>query len=171
VSASFRLRWHDEPIAYLAGDIDQIALDDLKDHKIEIKAPLLVFPHHGGNSSSGNVVDFTNELCDLTEANTVIFSIGRRKHDNPRKEVVTAVRAKIKDVRIACTQLSKHCATALNGTVPVHLNSAFARGREANECCGGTFIIELGASTSYLPDLKSHLAFITAAAPTPMCQN
>jgi beta-lactamase superfamily II metal-dependent hydrolase len=172
VSASFRVYWQGKAVAYLAGDIDQIALDDLKDHDINIQAPLLVFPHHGGNSSGGNVVDFTNELCDLTIPNTVIFSIGRNRHSNPRQEVVKAVRDKIENVRIACTQLSKHCAVTLkNGIAPVHLNSAFAKGRETNECCGGTFIIELTDSQINLPDQNAHLAFIAAATTSPICRN
>ena len=163
VSASFRVFWAGKPVAYLAGDIDQIALDDLKDHKISIEAPLLVFPHHGGYCSGGNVVEFTEELCDLSGSQTVIFSIGRSKHSNPLPEVVKAVRAKIKNVRIACTQLSKNCASTLNRTNLDHLNSTFARGRATNECCSGTFIIELTDVVSYSPNFDAHQAFIAAA--------
>jgi beta-lactamase superfamily II metal-dependent hydrolase len=171
ISASFRIFWDAKPIAYLAGDIDEIALSDLKEHKIDIQAPLLVFPHHGGNISSGDVVGFTKELCDLTVPKTVIFSIGRNKHDNPRPEVVKAIREKVKNVRIACTQLSKNCAATLTGTSPVHLNNAFARGRARNECCGGTFIVDLSGSVTYSPDFHAHQAFIAAGTTTPICIN
>lgn len=171
VSASFRLLWAGAPVAYLAGDIDQISLDSLKDHDIQIQAPLLVFPHHGGDISIGNIVSFTEELCSLTASDTVIFSIGRNKHKNPRPDVVAAVRRKIKNVRIACTQLSKHCASTLNGTVATHLNGAFSRGRANHECCSGTFVINLAEGVSYSPDIAAHRTFISAAATTPICIN
>jgi competence protein ComEC len=169
ISASFRIHWNDKPVAYLAGDIDQISLDDQKDHGIDISSPVLIFPHHGGNIASGNVVEFTEELCDLTRCETVIFSIGRNKHSNPRTDVVKAIRAKIAKVRIACTQLSKNCSASLNSTNPVHLNTAFSRGRIANECCSGTFIVELEDKVTYSPDHNSHLAYIAAQASSPIC--
>ena len=169
VSASFRIHWNGNPVAYLAGDLDQVALDDLKDHGIEFSAPLLVYPHHGGSISTGNVVGFTDELCDLTGCETVIFSIGRNKHSNPRPDVVKAIRTKIKNVRIACTQLSKNCAASLKNTTAVHLNTAFARGRASNDCCSGTFMIELADIVTYSPDKNSHLAFIAAEATSPIC--
>ncbi|WP_144909751.1 hypothetical protein [Mucilaginibacter frigoritolerans] len=95
--------------------------------------------------------------------------MGRNKHSNPRPDVVQAIRAKIKNVRIACTQLSKHCASALNNTSPVHLSNVFARGRASNSCCGGTFMIELGDTVNYSPEQHAHLAFITAEATSPIC--
>jgi competence protein ComEC len=128
-----------------------------------------VFPHHGGDCSGANIVDFTNELCDLCKPETVIFSIGRNKHGNPRTDVISAVRKKIGNIKIACTQLSKNCADKISTTSPVHLNSFFSKGRANNECCGGTFIIELGDKIAYSPDFKSHLAFITAVASNPIC--
>ena len=169
ISASFKILWQGTPVVYFAGDIDQIALDDLKDHDITIESPLLVFPHHGGNNS-GNVVQFTEELCDLTKPSTVIFSIGRNKHSNPRPEVMNTVRKKIEGVRIACTQLSKHCATTIASVAPVHLNSSFAKGRAKNECCSGTFIIELSDTITYSPDNILHQSYISAVASTPICR-
>jgi competence protein ComEC len=171
ISASFRILWAGKPVAYLAGDIDEIALDDLKDHKIEITAPFLVFPHHGGNISGGGVVAFTDELCDLTHCETVIFSIGRNKHSNPRPDVIRTIRTKVKNVRIACTQLSKHCAAALNNTSPVHLNAVFARGRATNACCSGTFMIELTDVVTFSPGFSAHQAFIAAATTSAICIN
>lgn len=168
ISASFKINWAGQTVAYLAGDIDDIALADLKDHGVDIKSPLLVYPHHGGNTGGNNVV-FTNELCDLVGCDTVIFSIGRNKHQNPRKEVVAAIRGKIKNVRIACTQMSKFCAPTLSSVSPIHLNVAFAKGRAMNECCGGTFVIELGDNVNYSPDYTAHQAFITASATSPIC--
>ena len=171
ISSSFRVIWDDNVVAYLAGDIDEVSLNDIKDFKYCIEAPLLVFPHHGGNAGGTNIIGFTEELCELVGANTVIFSIGRTKHSNPRADVIKAVRGKIGKLRIACTQMSKSCCTDLT-TAPVHLNSFYAHGRKNNHCCSGTFVIELNKSgIVYSPDAGSHDAFIFAAAASPLCKN
>jgi competence protein ComEC len=171
MSASFRVMWEATPIVYLPGDIDSIGIDDLVNHGISFEAPILVFPHHGGKSDTSDIISFTDNICDLTKAHTVIFSIGRNKHENPRPEIVKAIRSKIKDVRIACTQLSKHCANSLPTITPTHLHSFFANGKSKNECCSGTFVIELSSPVHHVPNRVSHQAFIGAVAPTSLCRN
>ena len=169
ISATFQIFWEDQVIAYLAGDIDQVGLDDLLDHKITFEAPVLVFPHHGGNNEGYDNVSFSKQLCTLAVANTVIFSIGRNKHNNPRPEIVAAVKSVIGDLRISCTQLSKNCAKDLPSVISTHLLPVFSRGRQKNECCGGTFVIRLAKKLELLPDLKSHKDFIEKYAPTALC--
>jgi beta-lactamase superfamily II metal-dependent hydrolase len=170
ISASFQVIWQDEPIAYLSGDIDQVGLDDLVNHGITITSPLLIFPHHGGNSEGYDNISFTKQLCTLTNPHTVIFSIGRNKHDNPRPEVVAEVRSSIKDVRISCTQLSKNCANELPSSQSSHLLDVFSRGKEKNQCCSGTFIVKLGETVEHFPEIKSHQDFISLSAPTSLCR-
>lgn len=169
LSASFEILWKDTVVAYLAGDIDQIGLDDLIDHSVTVNSPLLVFPHHGGNSEGADNITFTKTLCTFCSSNTVIFSIGRNKHDNPRSEVVAAVKAVVGNVRIACTQLSKKCAKDLPSTTSSHLLDLFSRGKEKNECCLGTFIISLGDKIEYHPSFESHKKFIDTSASSPLC--
>ena len=169
ISASFHVSWEDKIIVYLSGDIDQVGLDDLLDHKIELKAPLLVFPHHGGNNQGYDNVNFTKQLCGLTNSGTVIFSIGRNKHDNPRPEIIAAVRSVVKDVRVSCTQLSKNCSKELPKSNSPHLLDLFARGKEKIECCSGTFLIKLGENIEYFPELNSHLKFILKFTESPLC--
>lgn len=169
VSASFHVEWNKESIAYLAGDIDQVSLNDLINHNISLESSLLVFPHHGGKSGDYDVVAFTESLCKLVKPSTVIFSIGRNKHDNPRKEVVSTIKSIIGDVRIACTQLSKHCAIDLPKSTPKHLLSAFSRGKKSHHCCAGTFIIQLGDKVEYLPKRPDHFKFIYEFAPSSLC--
>jgi beta-lactamase superfamily II metal-dependent hydrolase len=171
ISASFHVKWKENVIAYLAGDIDQISLNDLVDHKIPLTAPVLVFPHHGGKAGhlTSNIVPFTEQICDLVQPSTVLFSIGRNKHETPRPEIVSTIRKKIPKVRVACTQLSKHCASALPLNSPKHLVSVFAKGKHAKECCGGTFIINLTKEPSLFPAAPPHVNFITKEAPTSIC--
>ncbi len=119
----------------------------------------MVFPHHGGRSAEYDVVAFTATLCKLTKPSTVIFSIGRNKHFNPRPEVVQTVRSIIPDVRIACTQLSRNCANDLPKNKLKHLLSFFAKGKANRECCAGTFIIKLGNVIEYLTNKVSHQSY------------
>lgn len=171
LSASFHVIWRGEIIAYLAGDIDQLSLDDLIDHGVNLKAPLLVFPHHGGRSGTGNDIIFTEQLCELVKPQNVIFSIDRNKHKNPRPEIVSTVRTKCTGVRIACTQLSMHCANILPLASPTHLLSLFSEGKLGRKCCSGTFVIKLTDVIEHLPEIKSHKNFILLSAPTSMCQS
>jgi beta-lactamase superfamily II metal-dependent hydrolase len=169
VSASFHVEWNGNSIVYLAGDIDQVSLNEIIEHNIPLESQVLVFPHHGGTAGGYDLVSFTTTLCNLTKASTVLFSIGRNKHDNPRTEVVQTVRSIIPEVRIACTQLSKRCANALPQKSPNHLLSFFAKGKATRECCAGTFIIKLGEQIEYLPVKKEHQKFILDFAPTSLC--
>jgi beta-lactamase superfamily II metal-dependent hydrolase len=170
MSASFHVEWNDNSIVYLAGDIDQVSLNDLIEHNVSLESPVLVFPHHGGKSGEYDVVNFTKALCNLTKATTVLFSIGRNKLLNPKPEVVYTVRSIIPDVRIACTQLSRNCANNLPKITSYHLLSCFAKGKANRECCAGTFIIKLGDVIEYLPNRVSHQTFIDNFAPTALCR-
>lgn len=169
ISASFRLYWNGSNLVYIAGDIDQIGLDDVARHAIDISSPVLVFPHHGGKAGAGNPVSFAEQLCNIVKPQTIVFSIGRSKHENPRPDIVKAVRAKINDVRISCTQLSKNCMKKLSLIQLDHLADVYSRGREDFFSCGGTFIIRLNDEISHLPEVGPHQTFIKAAAATPLC--
>jgi beta-lactamase superfamily II metal-dependent hydrolase len=169
MSASFKIKWEDKVIAYLAGDIDQVGLDILIDDKIDLNAQVLVFPHHGGKSGNYDITEFTRQLCSLVNPEVVLFSIGRNKHDNPKKEVIDAIRSLIPHASIGCTQLSKTCAKVLPTSLPSHLNNLFANGREKNQCCAGTFLIVMGEKIQYFPTQTAHLQFIQKFAPTCLC--
>lgn len=170
ISASFLVSWKHQTIAYLAGDIDQIALDDLIAHGSQFEAPVLVFPHHGGRSGDAEVTSFTKQICEATKASIIIFSIGRNEFSNPRPEIVSTIRKMGKDVRIACTQLSKHCSNTVPSHQPEHLLPVFSHGKSSNQCCSGTFIITLSDSVSYFPQFTLHDAYIKASASTPLCR-
>ena len=72
----------------------KLVLDDLLRHEPDIKSEVLVFPHHGGKAGNANPVSFAESLCDHVSPRTVIFSIGRNKFENPRPDIVTAIREK-----------------------------------------------------------------------------
>jgi beta-lactamase superfamily II metal-dependent hydrolase len=168
ISASFLICWKGMSLVYLAGDIDQVSLDDLVNHDAALKADVLVYPHHGGNSGS-NIEAFTDQLCKLVSPKTVIFSIGRNRFKNPNPRVVAQVRKSIDGVRISCTQLSLHCVKKLRAEALTHLTPFYARGRETFESCGGTFIIQLGEAIEHSPGLEGHQKFIAAVTHTSLC--
>ncbi len=169
LSASFRIFWEKRSVAYLAGDIDHIGLDDLIRINSDITAELIVFPHHGGKAGNANLVDFAEKLCELVNPQTVIFSIGRKKFENPQPEIVSAIRRKNENIRISCTQLSKRCVKQINVKLSSHLADLFSMGREDYNCCGGTFVINLSKKNSHIPEFDQHITFIKSATTEPLC--
>lgn len=169
LSASFRVHWKGQSLVYIAGDIDQVAVDDLDKNGADLQADILVYPHHGGKSGAGDPREFTRRLCSLVAPKTVIFSIGRAKFENPRPEVVAEVRAQIKDVRISCTQLSIHCSERIKYTDFSHLAEVYSRGLEDHFCCSGTFVIRLKDGVAEVPERARHADFIGKAATSPLC--
>jgi beta-lactamase superfamily II metal-dependent hydrolase len=172
VSAVIRISNDGRPVALLPGDLDDIGFDDLMSHGVDVRAPVLVFPHHGGLVGKGIDIDsFVTKLCTAVKPSTVLFSIGRGgTYRTPRPEVVAAVRACSSEVRIACTQLSTQCASSLPKANPSHLNDIFAKGREHRKCCAGSLVIELDGKNPLFPLNSDHQAFIISEAPTALCR-
>lgn len=151
------------------GDLDEAGLADLIAHDVDLRADVLIFPHHGGLSGSKPTA-FVARLCERVQPSVVIFSIGRvNKPLNPRPEIVDAVRGAVPGVRVACTQLSLHCAVTAPDTEPAHLSPAYARGRLLRHCCGGTIEIRMGKA-DITPTAAAHAKFIADVAPTALCQ-
>jgi beta-lactamase superfamily II metal-dependent hydrolase len=153
-------------IALFPGDLDETGLDELRAEQRDMRAKVLVFPHHGGLPGKDPSA-FARLLCELVKPETVVFSIGRGRHQTPRPEVVSAIRSASPGTHIACTQLSDRCAATLPTPIPSHLSSEVALGREKNQCCAGTLVIHPLPSR---PTRVDHAAFITIAAPTAVCK-
>lgn len=169
-SVVVRLLRGGKPLVLLPGDIDETGLANMLESKINMDAQVAVFPHHGGGAGSSDLSKFAAAFCRAVAATTVLFSIGRGKHDTPRPEVVAAVRKELSSARIVCTQLSERCASALPDVNPRHIGKTYASGREARKCCGGTITLRLkSGGAELLPGIKSHLRFIAASAPTALC--
>ena len=170
VSAVILLSQKGTPIAVLPGDLDEVGLDDLLAEKVNAKAPLLVFPHHGGKAGGGTSNSFIQKLCAAVSPGIVVFSVGRGRPQHPLPAVVQTLRQQIRAVRIVCTQLTEHCANKLPTADPTHLASVFAKGREGRRCCGGSVLIKLDGTPALFPDLALHQAFIKTDAPTALCR-
>lgn len=107
LSAVFRLSCDGKPIAILPGDIDYVGLINLlEDHK-EIPAWLLIFPHHGGKTTTGNIKEFTNILCQRTKPEVIVFSIKDNKEKYPNSDVVLSISESLDKCRLITTRSSE----------------------------------------------------------------
>jgi len=163
ISAVIRVLYKGSPVALLAGDLDLIGLDEILRVGKNMTAPILVFPHHGGHAGT-DMATFSEKLYKLVQPVQVVFSIGRGRYGTPVPEVVDMVRKLNEKVKISCTQLSEHCATAVPTTDHTHISSVFASGRDTRRCCAGSITVSLTASTADFPMWKEHQEFITTAA-------
>ncbi len=157
-------------IALLPGDIDEIGLDNLLRKHKHIEAQILVFPHHGGNPGTTNGQLFAQKVCEAVHPHLIVFSHGRNRLLNPRKEIMQGVKMAAPHAHIMCTQLSRHCVMALPTAEFTHLTNIPASGHSDNSCCGGTISVTLnGEHTTYAPFLASHRAFIDNTLSMPLC--
>ena len=128
MSAVIRIWSGDVPRVLVAGDIDQVGLESLSANNPDIRADVLVFPHHGGRPGRSDPDAFAEALTKAVEAKLVVFSIGRGRYRTPRPEIVAAVLRASHDAHVACTQLSEHCTAELPTDAPP-LHAAYSRGR------------------------------------------
>jgi beta-lactamase superfamily II metal-dependent hydrolase len=170
ISAVFRLKHVGVPMVLLGGDLDDIGLDDLLEHGLEARSPILVYPHHGGRSGTTDAAQFATRLCAIVQPTTLIFSIGRGVHATPNPSVVASVRRFSPALRIVCTELSEHCAARALVVDPDHLTKHFAQGRIARRCCAGTIVVRFrDRDVDILPEQRLHSEFIEKSAPTALC--
>lgn len=175
VSAVIRITHRGKPVALLTGDLDATGLRHLLDAELDLDAPLLVFPHHGGHVTRGGTAEddvaFASNLLDRVQPEVVVFSIGRGRYETPRPEIVEAIRRHSSSPRVACTQLSERCSATVPAEQPTHLTPRYAAGRALNRCCAGTVVVEFDSSGHRLhPDHGSHETFISLQAPGALCR-
>ncbi|MDP8225762.1 MAG: MBL fold metallo-hydrolase [Candidatus Lernaella stagnicola] len=168
LSGVLRLFYKEKPEFLFAADIDTIGLDDLTERGKNMQASVVVIPHHGGGDSGGDAAKLTRRLCQEAQSETVVISHGRKKYNNPKENVIKAVKETLPGARIVCTQLSKSCAPELTNGENEHLSHVFAAGREGGMCCGGSVIFLLDPKGT-VPSPEEHLAFVKCSAPSALC--
>ena len=169
MSAVVRVWAGDLPRLLIAGDIDQVGLDNLLKNNTDVTADVLLFPHHGGLPGRSSPGRFAETLVAAVSAQLVVFSIGRGRYGTPRPDIVAAVLRNNQDVHIACTQLSEHCAAKLPSRAS-DLHHVSSRGAATASSCAGTIEISLEPDKSYTPAREAHLEFIRQSAPTALCR-
>ena len=168
-----------EPLAVVPGDLDDTGLSHLLDQTPapDLRAPIVVFPHHGGRVSRAANADanarFAAHFTELVSPGTVVFSIGRGHYGTPRSEIINAVRSVVPNVNILCTELSRLCsADPVTVGNDAHLLPTTCRGRTEGACCAGTIVIDRDEGAWRIrPTREAHQAFISANALTALCRS
>ena len=169
MSAVVRVWVDDCPKVLFTGDIDEVGFNRLLGNNDDLSAEVLVFPHHGGLPGNADPRAFAERIMTAVDPDLVVFSIGRGQNNTPRPEIVSAVLRSSPGARVACTQLSEHCADD-ESIIPIVLHDAVSQGRGRSACCAGTMEILLEGPLDYLPDRNAHDAFIDQSAPTALCR-
>jgi competence protein ComEC len=87
MSLVLRLLWNDAPLALIPGDAERQAIRHMLDSGLDLRAPVLILPHHGGISS------FAPELYDAVGAHLALVSNGPSpRHPAPEVREALAVR-------------------------------------------------------------------------------
>ena len=169
ISAVIRISVSGRHVAILPADIDGVGLDDLLRRDADLKASIVVYPHHGGYPGASNIRLFAEKLLGATSPSVVVFSIGRGRYGTPNPETVRVLREVLPHARIICTQLSEHCSETVPSGSPAHLSEVFALGRADRTCCGGTIVVPLDLVGDIEPRQADHTGFIRSNAETPLC--
>jgi beta-lactamase superfamily II metal-dependent hydrolase len=158
----------------LSGDIDDAALAELRDSDSDLRADVLVFPHHGAHSAVADEEAFARDVMEAVRPHTVLFSVGRGKRSRPTEAVLRGVFGSDPGVYVACTQLSSGCASldvdlAADPEMFGHLGDVAGSGHPPRcRSCAGTMLIE-GDGLSR-PSQEAHQRFIDKVPLTPMCR-
>lgn len=157
-------------VALLPGDMDEVGFRNLLEDCDDLRADILVFPHHGGKAGSDDDENFAHLLCSLVYPKLIFFSIDRNHLINPREGIIRGIRSAVPDAHIMCTQLSRRCAAQVPSPDDRHLMNLPAKGRISNSCCGGTISIKLnGKNTINVSLFSLHKEFVESKVPTPLC--
>jgi competence protein ComEC len=170
-SAVIRLVYRGEGAVVFAGDLDEIGLYDLTERFSgeELRAKVLVFPHHGGRSGMASET-FARRVMDIVRPEMIVFSIGRGRFGNPQPSVVAAVRAVNPNVWIACTQLSLQCSGELLVPGPQHLLRSLPLRRPPLPCCAGNIEVRFGPQLEVRPIRSDHGAFVSRVGIAALCR-
>jgi competence protein ComEC len=170
MSVVVRLTTSQGPMVLLAGDAESSCLQTWREDKVDPKAKVLIFPHHGGNPGQDDPASFAVGLTQAVRPEVVVFSIHRSQYHLPRVDVVEAVRRTAPGARLVCTQLSAHCVDPLPSGHRPHLSEFPAHGKRDNGCCAGTIVIDLSQGPpELLPHADQHMQFIRTLGGNPLC--
>lgn len=175
MSAVVLIEHNGESVCLLAADSGRHSLDAMLDEEKDLRAPVLVFPHHGGHTSvAADNKAFARDLVSAVQPKLVIFSLGRGSHGTPRPEIVAGTREAISIQKpyIACTQLSKNCAVAPPSQGDRKLVK-HSEGLSKNHCCAGTIVFPLSDDgiEIMMGELSEHHGkFVTSELPKALCR-
>lgn len=157
-------------VLLVPGDLDQLGYDLLSEspYGSQIGSKYMILPHHGGlMGTPAQTSETISAFVSAVSPELVFVSNGRGKFNNPRRDVVAAVRRAGAEVPVVCTQLAESCAVKelLQATREGPYSAGWGRGHS----CQGTTRLAAGNGLGALPDRSRHIAFLTSSVPEPIC--
>ncbi|MEE4232917.1 MBL fold metallo-hydrolase [Pseudomonas viridiflava] len=175
MSAVVLIEHKGEQVCLLAADSGRHSLNIMLSENRDLRAQILVFPHHGGHTGiAADNRSFAKDLVSAVQPKLVLFSLGRGSHGTPRPEIVAGTREAISAQQpyIACTQLSKNCADSLPSQADRKLVK-HSEGFSKNHCCAGTIVLPLSDDgvKIMMGDLNEHHGkFVVSELPKALCR-
>jgi beta-lactamase superfamily II metal-dependent hydrolase len=156
--------WHNgKPRLLLTADVTEAAWRDLTNHFADVRAEVLVVPHHGGHV--GRTSSAIGSMVDAVSPKIAIVSNDRGGSDTPRPNIVAEIQKR--GCYIACTQFSRRCGDPGNaGVVAPNLPSL---GSDRSACCAGSMRLTIEHDELVLANGERHSAFVDAAS-RPLCR-
>jgi len=102
-----------QTLALLGGDLTFLGWKRLREQKRNLRADVLVVPHHG--STTGAADDFSpRQLAEVVRPRFALISVGTSNtHGHPSADLVRELRAV--DAVVLCTQITGRCVEAPEG--------------------------------------------------------
>lgn len=169
MSAVIRFKDRNSRGVLVAGDVDRTGLDEAISEAVDLEADILVFPHHGGLPGRSHPEGFAREIMERVKPSMVVFSQSR-KSGLPRREILQGIKDGGAKPHIACTQLSKNCASALPDADRPYLSELSQRGGTTRRCCAGPVEIFFTRAGLYSPQLEGHADFVSGLK-SALCQS
>lgn len=158
-----------QPLIVIPGDLDAVGLSHLSDTAtLDLRAPYLVLPHHGGlMGTPAGTPAAIERLVRAVDPDVVFISNGRAaRWDNPRKDVLKAVRQAKPSLPIICSQLSKSCSAAAQPRTSAP--ETYSAGWRDGASCAGTIQLTARSGIGRTLDRSEHSRFV-ASLPSPQC--
>jgi beta-lactamase superfamily II metal-dependent hydrolase len=160
-----KISYNKNPVILITGDMDNISVADIERRGVNMEAPYLIFPHHGGQANCPSDI-FAEKMINLCQPKHVIFSVGRGKHDNPDPTIIGKIKELSKIIRISCTQLSRRCQE--KDVMERRTFKKYSAGSSKGSCCSGTIEINLEDQELYDSSEEAHTVFVRRQ-PNPLC--
>lgn len=170
VSVVVQLVVEDESVLLVMGDLDHLGFELLVGSKYgdRLQSRHLVLPHHGGlMGSRSETAAAVSQLVARVNPEVVFVSNGRRKFNNPRREVVDAIRSTNAAVAVSCTQLAESCAK--NPVERVERATPYSAGWLRGASCQGSARLTLGNGIGAPLNRRQHLNFLAQSVPGAIC--
>lgn len=160
-SAVLKATLDGKPMLLIPGDMTDRTWTEILTEGKGVEAVILLLPHHGG--LFGRDLAVVEDMLSRVKPRFGIIANGRGMHDNPRGEIIT--RLIERNIRVACSQLSRTCGKAGNNGWRWP-----ARGARQSACCAGTIEFLLASGDAELVVDAEHTAFVDSLRPGPLCR-